>query len=170
VIDVEKARETARRLYDKAINQYGFGAEQLFFDAAAVPLMKDEPAAPSKRGRTRAALDTIKMIKSDGALKRCHCLVRASNAVFGLPGRAIGVCRAYVATAMEHGLDAAFVNVAHHYGESPADPRLLELVNAYAEIDGTPGREEQAKERMNRFCVEVRKPRRKPKVPAASKS
>jgi methylenetetrahydrofolate reductase (NADPH) len=170
VVDVEEARETARSLYDKAVSQYGFGAEQLFFDAAAVPLMKDEPAAPSRRGHTRAALDTIKMIKSDGALKRCHCLVRASNAVFGLPGRAIGVCRAYVATAMEYGLDAAFVNVAHHYGESPADPRLLELVNSYAEIDGTPGREKQAKERMDRFCVEVRKPRRKPNVPALSKS
>lgn len=169
-LDVDAACQTARSLYDKAVNQHGFAAEQLFFDAAAVPLMKDEPAPPLRHSHTRDALETVKKIKSDSVLKRCHCLLRASSAVFGLPGRAIGVCRAYVAKALEYGLDAAFVNVAHHYGESPADPRLLELVNAYAEMDGTPGREEQAKERMDRFCVEVRKPRGKPKTPALSKS
>jgi hypothetical protein len=36
-----------------------------------------------------------------------------------LPGRRIGIARAYVAKAMEYGLDAGIVNVAHRFGEKP---------------------------------------------------
>jgi len=165
-VGAHEAAVQAKRLFDKAVVQYGFGAEQLFFNPVAVPLIKDEPTLPGGLGHTHGAFETIKKIASDSSLKRCHCLLRTSDVVAGLPGRAVGVCRAYVAKALDYGLDAAFVNVAHHYGESPADPQLLEMVSAYVEMDGTPGRKERAQEQMDRFCAGVRKPRRKAPVPA----
>ncbi|UCD51905.1 MAG: methylenetetrahydrofolate reductase C-terminal domain-containing protein, partial [Phycisphaerales bacterium] len=168
-IDAGEALEQAKRLFERAVTEYGFEAEQLFFNPVAVPLVKDEPTVPGGCGHTYSAFETMRRIKADASLKRCHCLLRTSAVVPGLPGRAIGVCRAYVGKALEYGLDAAFTNVANHYGESPADPGLLELVSAFAEMDGTSGRAEQAKKHMDKFCAATRKPRKAP-APAGPKS
>jgi len=89
-----------------------------------------------------------------------HCSLGVSNCVRDLPGRKIGVCRAYVAKAMEYGLDAAIVNVAHHYGQVEPAPELLELVDAYAKMDGSAERLNRAMELMGKFCRENRKPTR----------
>ena len=56
----------------------------------------------------------------------------------------IGVCRAYIARAIEYGLDAAFVNVAHRYGLVEPDPELFKLIDAYANRDGSVERNQQA--------------------------
>ena len=61
-----------------------------------------------------------------------------------LPARKVGLCRAYVAKAMEYGLDAAIVNVAHHYGLGEPAPDLLKLVDAYAKMDGSASRLNEA--------------------------
>ena len=58
---------------------------------------------------------------------------------------------------MEYGLDAAIVNVAHHYGSVEPAPELLELVDAYAKMDGSPERMNKAMELMGKFCRESRK-------------
>ena len=63
-------------------------------------------------------------------------MVRVSICCIAMP-RSIGVCRAYVAKAMEYGLDAGVVNVAHRYGFSDAAPALLDFVDAFAKIDGS---------------------------------
>ncbi len=73
-----------------------------------------------------------------------------------MPARKIGVCRAYLAKAMEYGLDAAIVNVAHHYGKVDPDPDLLELVDAYAKMDGSPEKLNKAMTLMAKFCQESR--------------
>ena len=75
----------------------------------------------------------------------------------GIPSRKVGVSRAYVAKAMEYGLDAAFVDVTRHYGESPADPKLLQLIDAYAEMDGSPEKRQNAEKLMSGFCAGAKK-------------
>jgi hypothetical protein len=71
---------------------------------------------------------------------------------------------------MEYGLDAGFVNPASHYGESPADAGLLELVDVFIKMDGVPEQARCASERMARFCAETQKPRKPAPAPALSKS
>ena len=90
-------------------------------------------------------------------MKGVHFSLGVSNCARDLPGRKIGICRAYVAKAMEYGLDAAIVNVAHHYGQVEPDPELLELVDAYAQMDGSAEKMNQAMMLMGKFCQETRK-------------
>ncbi len=168
-VAVEEALDQARQLFEKAVGRFGFSPEQIFFDSVAMPLVKDEPTLPSGCGRTHTAFEMIRRIKHDSLLKRSHCVLRIADMAAELPGRAIGVCRAYVAAALECGLDAAFVDVERHFGESPADSRLLELVDACARMDGAPERTRHAKELMAKFCAEVSKPRRPASAPALSK-
>ena len=58
---------------------------------------------------------------------------------------------------MEYGLDAAIVNVAHRYGQVEPDPELLELVDAYAKMDGSAERLNKAMALMSEFCQSLRK-------------
>jgi len=167
---IDEAFNLATQCFDQAVSQYGFAPEQIFFDPIAVPLAKDEPIPPDGRSRTNRAFKVIERIKGKGAMQQSHCVLRTNDAGVGLPGRAIGVCRAYVARAMECGLDAAFMNPASHFGEGPADPKLLELVDAYARMDGALERTQEAKERMAKFCAETQKPRRPASPPVLAKS
>ena len=91
-------------------------------------------------------------------MKGAHCSLGVSNCVRDLPGRRIGICRTYIAKAMEYGLDAAIVNVAHHYGLAEPAPELLELVDAYAKMDGSDERMNEAMMLMSKFCRQSRKP------------
>jgi hypothetical protein len=59
---------------------------------------------------------------------------------------------------MEYGLDAAIVNVAHHYGLREPAPQLVELVDAYAQMDGSPEKMTRAMELMSNFCQQTRNP------------
>ena len=80
-----------------------------------------------------------------------------SNCARDLPGRKIGICRAYVAKAMEYGLDSGIVNPAHHFGESDANPELLGLVSAYANMDGSTEKMTDAMMLMGQFCASAKK-------------
>jgi cobalamin-dependent methionine synthase I len=115
------------------------------------------PMEPGVPGYTYRAFETIKKIKSDPAMKGVHCSLGVSNCVRDLPGRKIGVCRAYVAKAMEYGLDAGIVNTSHHYGLVEADPELVKLVDAFAKMDGSSERTNDAMMLMGKFCQENRK-------------
>jgi cobalamin-dependent methionine synthase I len=114
------------------------------------------PMEPNVPGYTYRAFETIKKIKGDPEMKGVHCSLGISNCARDLPGRKIGVCRAYIAKAMEYGLDAAIVNVGHHYGRAEPDQELLELVDAFAKMDGSADRLNRAMELMGRFCRENR--------------
>ena len=148
----------AKEIFDKAM-KYGFKPEEIFFDSTVFPIAIDMPMEPGVPGYTYLAFETIKKIKTDPKMKNCHCSLGISNSCRDLPGRRIGICRAYVAKAMEYGLDAGIVNVAHRYGEKPVDPGLLELVNAYANLDGNMENLTVAMELMGKFCASCRKPR-----------
>jgi cobalamin-dependent methionine synthase I len=148
----------AKQIFDKAVGEYGFKPGEIFFDSTVFPLAIDMPMEPGVPGYTYRAFETIKKIKSDPQMEGVHCSLGVSNCVRDLPGRKIGICRAYVAKAMEYGLDAAIVNVAHNYGQVDPAQKLLELVNAYAKMDGSPERMNEAMTLMGKFCRENRKP------------
>ena len=147
----------AKQIFDVAAGDYGFSPGEIFFDSTVFPLAIDMPMEPNVSGYTFRAFETIKKIKSDPKMKDVHCSLGVSNCARDLPGRKIGVCRAYVAKAVEYGLDAAIVNVGHHYGMVEPDAELLELVDAYAKIDGSAERLNRAMELMGKFCRENRK-------------
>jgi len=158
---IDESFDLAKQLFNKAVNEYHFKPEQIFFDAVAAALMSDMPDSPGIANQTYKAFRIIKNIKRDSATKRCHCLLKINQATVGIPSRKVGVARAYVARAMEYGLDAAFVDVTHHYGESPADPKLLQLIDAYAEMDGSPEKRQNTEKLMTGFCAGAKKPVKK---------
>ena len=155
---IDELFSLAQKIFDKATGEYGFRPEEIYFDSTVFPLAIDMPMEPDVPGYTYRAFETIKKIKSDPKMKDVHCSLGVSNSVRDLPGRKIGVCRAYVAKAMEYGLDAGIVNVAHHYGEVAPDHELLELVDAYAKMDGSAEKMMHAMELMGKFCRDNRKP------------
>ncbi|HPC97159.1 MAG TPA: methylenetetrahydrofolate reductase C-terminal domain-containing protein [Sedimentisphaerales bacterium] len=155
---VDELCALAHRIFDEAVGRYGFRPEQIFFDSTVFPLAIDMPMEPGVPGYTYRTFETIKRIKSDPKFKGAHFSLGVSNSVRDLPGRKIGVCRAYVAKAMEYGLDAGIVNTAHKYGTVEPDPALLELVDAFAHLDGSLDKTGKAMELMGKFCQENRKP------------
>jgi 5-methyltetrahydrofolate corrinoid/iron sulfur protein methyltransferase len=126
---VDELYSIAKRIFDAAAGEYGFSPDDIFFDSTVFPLAIDMPMEPNVPGYTYRAFETIKKIKSDPQMKDVHCSLGISNCARDLPGRKIGICRAYVAKAMEYGLDAAIVNVGHHYGMVEPDAELMELVD-----------------------------------------
>ena len=155
---VDELYSLAKRIFEEATGRYGFNPEQIYFDSTVFPLAIDMPMESGVPGYTYRAFETIKKIKSDAKMKGVHCSLGVSNSVRDLPGRKIGVCRAYVAKAMEYGLDAGIVNTAHHYGMVEPDAELLELVDAYARMDGSAERMNEAMTLMGKFCQDNRKP------------
>jgi hypothetical protein len=155
---VDELYSLAKQIFDAAVGRYNFNPEQIFFDTTVFPLAIDMPMEPNVPGYTYRTFETIKKIKSDPKMKDVHCSLGVSNCARDLPGRRVGVCRAYVAKAMEYGLDAGIVNVAHKFGLVEPAPELMELVDAYAKMDGSAERMNKAMELMGKFCRENRKP------------
>ncbi|MBN1509606.1 MAG: methylenetetrahydrofolate reductase C-terminal domain-containing protein [Sedimentisphaerales bacterium] len=154
---VDELYGLVKQLFERAVGQFSFRPDQIFFDSTVFPLAIDMPMEPGVPGYTYRTFETIKKIKSDPAMKGVHCSLGISNSVRDLPARKIGVCRAYVAKAMEYGLDAGIVNTSHQYGSVEPPPELMELVAAYAQMDGSMERMSKAMELMGQFCRENRR-------------
>jgi 5-methyltetrahydrofolate corrinoid/iron sulfur protein methyltransferase len=154
---VDELYSLAQQIFNTAVGKYGFQPSQIYFDSTVFPLAIDMPMAPGVPGYTYRTFETIKKIKSDPKMKEAHCVLGVSNCVRDLPGRKIGVCRAYVAKAMEYGLDSVIANVQHHYGSVEPALELLDLVDAYAMMDGSIEKLNKAMELMGKFCQESRK-------------
>ena len=153
---VDELCSLAKRIFEKAVGAHGFKPEEVFFDSTVFPLAIDMPMEPGAPGYTYRAFETIKKIKADPEIKGVHFSLGVSNCFRDLPARKIGVCRAYVAKAMEYGLDAAIVNTSHRYGTVEADPELLRMVDAFAKMNGSAERMNEAMMLMSRFCQESR--------------
>ena len=154
---VDELFSCAKELFEKAI-QHGFKPEEIFFDSTVFPIAIDMPMEPGVPGYTYRAFETIKKIKDDPKMKDCHCSLGISNCCRDLPARRIGIARAYVEKAMEYGLDAGIVNVAHRFGETAADPELVKLTDAYAQLDGSMEKLTDAMTLMGQFCASCKKP------------
>jgi len=155
---IDNAVDKAQKVLSKAVSEYGFKPEQIFFDAGTAMLTKDLPEKPGLANQTYKAFRIIRSIKNGSATKKCHCLLNTNLAMFSVTSRAVGVCRAYVARAMEYGLDAAYVDVTRHYGESPADPKLVELIDAFVDMDGSPEKRANAEKQVSGLAAPAKKP------------
>ena len=153
---VDELYSLAKQIFEPAVSRYGFKPEEIFFDSTVFPLAIDMPMEPDVPGYTYRTFETIKKIRTDPKMEGVHCSLGISNCCRDLPARKIGICRAYVSKAMEYGLDAGIVNVAHHYGTAEPDPQLLKLVDAFAKMDGSTERMDQAMTLMGKFCQESR--------------
>jgi len=154
---VDELYGLAKQIYETAVRKYGFRPGEIFLDSTVFPIAIDMPMEPNVPGYTYRAFETIKKIKNDPQMKGVHCSLGVSNCVRDLPGRRIGVCRAYVAKAVEYGLDAGIVNTAHHYGCVEPDAELLKLVDVFAKMDGSVERQNEAMRLMGDFCRKSRK-------------
>ena len=153
---IDELYALAKQLFAGAVDA-GFTSGQIFFDSTVFPLAIDIPMTPDVPGYTYRTFETIRKIKSDPEMAGVHFSLGVSNCCRDLPGRRIGICRAYVQKAMEYGLDAGIVNSAHQYGSKPADPELVKLVEAYAALDGSAEATNKAMMLMGKFCTETKK-------------
>ncbi len=149
---VEELLALARELFQAATGRFGFAPSDIFLDSTVFPLSIDVPMDAEKPGYTYRAFETIRRIKADPAFKGVHFSLGVTNSVRDLPGRRTGVCRAYLARAMDRGLDAGIVNVFHDYGKRPAAPDLLAFIDAFASQDGAPASVQRALDAMMDFC------------------
>ena len=147
----------AQTIFNAAVDKYGFKPTEIFFDTTVFPLAIDMPMQPGASGFTYRTFETIKKIKSDPKMKDVHFSLGVTNSVRDLPGRKVGVARAYVEVAMRYGLDAGIVNTSHHFGEKPADGELVKLVEAFAALDGSAEALNNAMMLMGDFCAKSRK-------------
>ena len=154
---VDELFALAKERFEKAVDVYGFSPDQIYFDSTVFPLAIDMPMEPDVPGYTYRAFETVKKIKTDPRMKDTHCSFGVSNCCRDLPGRKIGIARAYVQKAMEYGLDAGIVNPSHHFGETEADPELVKMVDAFAKMDGSAERTSEAMTLMGQFCASARK-------------
>jgi len=153
---VDELYSLAKEIFAEAVGKYGFAPGEIFFDSTVYPLAIDMPMEPGVPGYTYRAFETIKRIKSAPQMKDVHFSLGVSNCFRDLPARKVGVCRAYVEKATEYGLDAAIVNTAHKYGTVPADPELVKMVDAFAKMDGSAERMNEAMMLMGQFCQQSR--------------
>jgi cobalamin-dependent methionine synthase I len=155
---VDELFALAQKIFNEAVDNFDFKPTEIYFDTTVFPLAIDMPMEPNVPSYTYRTFETIKKIRSDAKMKDVHFSLGISNSCRDLPGRKIGVCRAYVEKGMEYGLDAGIVNVAHHFGSGDADPQLLELVEAFAKMDGSAAKLNDAMMLMGKFCADNRKP------------
>ena len=154
---IEELYSLARQIFDEATGKYGFGADKIFFDSTVYPLAIDMPMTPGEPSYTYKTFETIRKIRNDSEMAGVHFIGGISNCARDLPGRKIGVCRAYVAKAMEYGLDSGIVNPSHHLDQGQPDTGLLELVSAYANMNGSSEKMTEAMMLMGKFCQDARK-------------
>ena len=115
------------------------------------------PMMPGVPGYTYRAFETMKKIRQTPKMEKVHFSLGISNSCRDLPGRKVGIARAYVEKAMEYGLDAGIVNAGHHFGEKPADPGLVDLVDTFAKMDGSAEATNNAMMVMGEFCASFKK-------------
>ena len=154
---VDELHGLAGRIFEAAVGRHGFKPGDIFFDSTVFPLSIDMPMAPDTPGYTYRTFETIRRIKKDPALTGVHLSLGITNAVRDFPGRRTGVCRAYLAKAMEYGLDAGIVNVLHDYGARPAASELLAFVDLFARQDGSAEASQASITAMMDFCRSNRK-------------
>jgi methylenetetrahydrofolate reductase (NADPH) len=147
----------AQQLFGEATSKYGFKPGEIFLDSTVFPLAIDMPMQPGVPGYTYRAFETIKKIKSDPKMKGVHCSLGISNCARDLPGRKIGVMRAYVHTAIQYGCDAGIVNPRHKLYTGDTAAELMELVGAYARMDGSMESTTNAMNLMSQFCRNSKK-------------
>jgi cobalamin-dependent methionine synthase I len=152
---VDELYSLAKQLFTKAM-AHGFKPEEIIFDSTVFPLAIDMPMSPGEPGYTYKTFEAIKKIKSDPEMQGVHFSGGITNCARDLPARKIGIMRAFVHKAAEYGLDAGIVNPKHDLSGGEPDPELLKLITAYAQMDGSMDKMNDAMMLMAQFCQNSR--------------
>ncbi len=152
---IDELYSLAKDIFDEAM-KYGFEADDIIYDSTVFPLAIDMPMTPGEPSYTHKTFQTIKKIKDDPKMKGVHFSGGITNSARDLPARKIGIMRAFVHKAMEYGLDAGIVNPKHDLSGGNADPELVKLVDAFAQIDGSMDKLNDAMMLMADFCKSCR--------------
>ena len=120
---VDRKLEIAKRIYDIAINEFGFRPEDLVFDVLTFPLSTGDPEFAN------SAVDTIEGIRQiKQTLPGVFTSLGVSNVSFGLSNRARPVLNSLMLHhCVEAGLDMAIVHASKvkPYSEIPEEERVL---------------------------------------------
>jgi len=157
-VSVEKQCELAKQVVSKATANYGFVPAEIVIELSVVPIAEDKDAEPNAAGFTCRTFETIRRIRRDRRFKGVHVALQVDNSGRNFPARKIGLCRAYAAKAMEYGMDAVIADIGLNYGMSEPDEELLELVDAFAKLDGSSQSRDKARKLMDDFCSRNRNP------------
>jgi 5-methyltetrahydrofolate--homocysteine methyltransferase len=115
--------EVARRIYDIAVNEFGFRPEDLVFDVLTFPLSTGQEEFASSAMETINAIHEIKV-----ALPGVFTSLGVSNVSFGLSASARPVLNSMMLHfCVQAGLDMAIVHASKvkPYAEIPGDERVL---------------------------------------------
>ena len=100
--------QIATRAYEQATGKYGIPAEDIFFDALALPI---STGIEEDRHNALETIEGIRRIKKD--LPGCFTILGVSNISFGLtPASRVVLNSVFLHDAIEAGLDAAIVNAS----------------------------------------------------------
>jgi hypothetical protein len=141
----------AKKIFTKATKEYDFKSDEIFFEIPNAALAADMDINPGTEGQTYRTFETLRKIKNDAQMKNCHCCLFVANCCRKLP-RKVGVCRGYIAKAMEYGLDAGIMDSSKQFGINPPDEKIVEMVDKFAKVDGSADAVEKAKDALNKFC------------------
>src|SRR5437867_5900824 len=98
----------AKRAYDQATQKYGILADDIFFDALALPI---STGIEEDRRNTLETIEGVRRIKKD--LPGCCTILGVSNISFGLtPASRVVLNSVFLHDAIAAGLDAAIVNAS----------------------------------------------------------
>ena len=98
----------AKRAYEQATQKYGVPAEDIFFDALALPI---STGIEEDRRNAAETIEGIRRIKRE--LPGCYTILGVSNISFGLnPASRVVLNSVFLHDAVEAGLDAAIVNAS----------------------------------------------------------
>ncbi len=134
------------------ITKYGFRLEDIFLELPVTPIMKDIPEQSQIIGQTHQTFKALEKIKQNKSLKGIKTIISLTNCCRSVPGRSIGICRAYLQKAQGHGLKAVITDATQNYGLIPPADDLLQLIDALAQQDGTENNFNHARNLMNNFC------------------
>ena len=113
----------ARRAYEQATQKYGIPADDIFFDALALPI---STGIEEDRRNVLETIEGIRRIKAE--LPGCFTILGVSNISFGLnPASRVVLNSVFLHDAVEAGLDAAIVNASKIEPLNRIEARQLEV-------------------------------------------
>jgi methylenetetrahydrofolate reductase (NADPH) len=150
--------ELAEQSFAKATAACGFLPGDIILEVPVVPVALDTRPEDDGASLTRKTFETVSRIRSSRRFKGVRVALAVEDSGHNFPARKIGLCRAYTAKAMEYGMNAVVADIGRSYGTSEPDAELLQLVEAYAEIDGSSGTWDRAEKLLDTFCRKNAKP------------
>jgi len=115
--------QIAKRAYEQATQKYGVPADDIFFDALALPI---STGIEEDRRNALETIEGIRRIKQE--LPGCFTILGVSNISFGLnPASRVVLNSVFLHDAVEAGLDAAIVNASKIEPLNRIEERQLEV-------------------------------------------